>query len=241
METPKLARVRAASPPARVTRLAARGGDGDRKLGGFALDRVAPMVVIVAHFEQAVARAQRALQRRDAAGMLAVDRQHQPVEEAPPFGSRAEKQPVHRGRQPHHAQMIAEGGGRAHRLAVDPAAPAGGRGLRGRRVDAGAERGKPERALDLGRYRPGAVALVVGDILQRRAPQAAPRREKRDRLQAIGLAGAVRPHQHHDIAARLHARRAIVAEMRKGKAVDAGGGHIHFVIAGLDPAIHRPR
>ncbi len=36
-------------------------------------------------------------------------------------------------------------------------------------IDTGAERGKPERALDLGRHRPGAVALVVGDILQRRA------------------------------------------------------------------------
>ena len=105
--------------------LAAGGGDRYRKLGGFALDRVAPMVVIVAHFEQAVARAQRALQRRDAAGMFAVDRQHQPVEEAPPFGSCAEKQPVHGGRQPHHAQVIAKGGCRTHRLAVDPAAPAG--------------------------------------------------------------------------------------------------------------------
>ena len=127
METPK-PRPRARSIAASFTRgLAARGGDRDRKLGGFALDRVAPMVVVIAHFEQAVARAQRALQRRDAAGMLAVDREHQPVEEAPPLGGRAHEQPVHRGRQPHHAQMIAEGGGRADRLAVDAAAPAGRR------------------------------------------------------------------------------------------------------------------
>src|SRR6185312_16941171 len=73
--------------------------------------------------------------------------------------------------------------------------------------------------------RPGAVTLIVGDILQRRAPQTASRREKRDRLQAIGLAGAVRPHQHHDVAARLYDSRAVVAEVREGKAVDARGRH----------------
>ena len=39
-------------------------------------------------------------------------------------GRRTEKQSVHRRRQPHHAQMIAERGSRADRLAVDAAAPA---------------------------------------------------------------------------------------------------------------------
>ncbi len=95
--------------------LAAGGGDRDRKLGGFAFDRVAPVVVVIADLEQPVARAQRALQRRHPAGMLGIDRQHQPVEEAPPLRSGAHEQPVHRRRQPDHAQMIAEGGRRERR------------------------------------------------------------------------------------------------------------------------------
>ena len=37
--------------------LAARRRHRNREFGGFALDRVAPMVVIVAHFQEAVARA----------------------------------------------------------------------------------------------------------------------------------------------------------------------------------------
>ena len=172
--------------------------------------------------------------------MFAVDRQHQAVEETPPFGGRAEEQPVHRRRQPHHAQMIAECRGRTNRLPIDPATPAGGRAFRAGGVDPGAERRQSQRALDLGGDSPGTVALDVGDILERRAPQAAPGREKRDRLQAIGLAGAVRSHQYHQIPARLHARRTVIAELRQREAMDAGGGHVSVVIAGLDPAIHRP-
>ncbi len=184
------------------------------------------MVVVIAHLEQPVARAQRALQRRNAAGMFAVDRQHQPVEEPPALGRGAEEQPVHGGRQPDHAQMIAERGRRAHRLAVDAAAPAGRGRLAAGRVEAGAERGQTQRALDLGGDRPGAVALIVGDVFQRGAPKPASRRQKRDRLEAIGLAGAVRPDQHHDVAARLQTRRAIIAEVRQRQPVDAGGGHL---------------
>ena len=183
------------------------------------------MVVVIAHFQQPVARAQGTVERRHPAGMLAVDRQHQPVEKPPPLRGRAQEQPVHRRRQPHHAQMIAEGGGRTDRLAVDPAAPAGG----GASLPGGSmpvpSVAKPKRALDFGGHRPGAVALVVGDIVERGAAQAAAGRQKRDRLEAIGLAGAVRPDQHHDVAARLKARRAIIAEMRQRQAVDAGGGH----------------
>ena len=86
--------------------------------------------------------------------MLAVDREHQPVEKPTPLRGCAQKQPIHCRREPDHAQMIAEGGGRVHGLAVDPAAPAGGGRIAAGRVDAGAERCQPERALDLGGYRP---------------------------------------------------------------------------------------
>ena len=157
--------------------------------------------------------------------MLAVDRQHQPVEKAPPLRRSAHEKPVHRGRQPDHAKMIAEGGGRAHRFAVDAAAPAVRGGFGAWRIDAGAECRKAERAFDFGGHRPGAVALIVGDIVERRAAQSAARRQKRNRLDAIGLAGAVRAHQHHHIAPRLQARRPIIAEMRQAEAVNAGSGH----------------
>ena len=144
--------------------------------------------------------------------MLGVDRQHQPVEEAPPLGSGTEKQPVHLRHQPDDAQMIGEGRGRADRLAVDPAAPRGLRAL-GRRLDPGAERGSAERALDLGRDRPGAVALARCHFLERGAAQAAAGREKRDRLQEIGLARAVRAQQHDGSITDLELGAAIGAEI----------------------------
>jgi hypothetical protein len=84
-------------------------------------------------------------------------------------------------------------------------------------------------AFDLGGYRPGAVALIVGDVFERRAAQAASGREKRDRLDAVGFAGSVRANQRHHVTARLKARRAIITEVRKGEAVDAGGGHMKLI------------
>src|SRR4030088_133566 len=121
--------------------------------------------------------------------------------------------------------MIAERGRRVDRVAVDPAAPAGGGPLSAGGVDTGAARRQPERALALGRYRPRSVALVVGDILQRRAAQATSRRQERDRLDAVGFSGAVRAEQHYHVPARRNARRAIIAEVREGEAMNAGGGH----------------
>src|SRR5207244_2136254 len=97
-------------------------------------------------------------------------------------------------------QMIAEGGGGGDWLAVDAAAAAR-RGLTARRLDAGAERRQAQRALDFGGHRPGTVALIVGDVLQRGAAEPAARRQQRDRLQAIGLARAVRSDQRDHIAA----------------------------------------
>src|SRR5258708_30764308 len=130
--------------------------------------------------------------------------------------------------------MVAHRRRRTHGLGIDPAAPVGGRHFAAGGVDSGAERCQPQRALDLGGYRPRAIALIVGDIVERRAAQTASRREKRDRLDTIGLAGAVWADQYDHVTARFQARRAIIAEMSEGKAVDAGGGHgISTVIAGL--------
>ena len=60
------------------------------------LDRVEPMRIGAGIFQQAVARAQRSLERRDAAAVLGIDREHQPVEETPPLGAGPGEQPVHR-------------------------------------------------------------------------------------------------------------------------------------------------
>ena len=92
--------------------------------------------------------------------------------------------------------------------------------LRGGRLDAGAERREAERAFDLGGDRPGAVALGERDLVERRAAQAAAGRQKRDRLDQIGLAGAVRPDQH-DRAAR---RRRAAPRDSCGNWSASGGG-----------------
>ena len=157
--------------------LAAHRRDRNRKFGRFALDRVAPVVVVIAHLEEAVARTQRAVKRGDPRRVFAVDGEHKPIEETPPLRRRPQKQPVHRGRQPHHSQVIAERRGRGHRFAVDAAAPAD-RGIGHRRIDAGAERRQPQRALDFGGNRPRAIALIVGNVLKVGAAQPTARRQE---------------------------------------------------------------
>ena len=57
------------------------------------------------------------------------------------------------------------------------------------------------------------------------APQAAAGREKRNRLEEIGLARAVGAHESDEVAGSRQARRAIAAEIREHEAADAGGGH----------------
>src|SRR5947209_18658913 len=100
------------------------------------------------------------------------------------------------------------------------------------RLDAGSERRQAQRTLDLRRDRPGAVTLRKGDILQRRAAQAASGRQQRDRLDQIGLAGAVRPDQQHRPGADLDLRGVIAAEIGQGQATDSSGGHGRWFDAG---------
>ncbi len=85
------------------------------------LDRVEPVRIRPRVLQQPVARAQAALERGDAAAVLGIDGEHQPVEKAAALGGRAGKQPVHGRREPDDAQMIGEGGGRGDRLAIDAA------------------------------------------------------------------------------------------------------------------------
>ena len=170
--------------------------------------------------------------------MLGVDREHQPVEKAPPLRA-----------GPANSRSIAGVSQTTRRWSAKAAAEATGsrsmrhsararRGLRRRRLDAGAERREAERAFDLGRDRPGAVAFGERDLLERGAAQAAARRQKRDRLDQIGLAGAVRPDQH-DQAAR---RRRGSPRGSCGNWSASGGGcgrrsWRQLVMTGLVPAI----
>jgi len=146
------------------------------------LGGIEPMGIGVRGLEQAVARAQRALERGYPRGVGGIDREHQAIEEAAPLRGGTGEQSAHRRDQPDHPQMIGEGGGRTGWLAVDPIlAKRRDLGAAGR-LDAGAERGEAERAVDLRRHRPGLVALVEGEFAEFGAPQPATRRQQRDRL-----------------------------------------------------------
>ena len=89
--------------------------------GHLALDGVEPDAVVRRLLEEAVARAQRPLERRDPRAVLGMDRQHEPVEEAAALAGRPAEQRVEVGRQPDEAQVFREGGGRGRRRAVDAA------------------------------------------------------------------------------------------------------------------------
>ena len=100
--------------------LGPRGGDGDGQFGDFALGGVEPDFFAAPLLQQAIAVAQGFFKRRDPGSVIAVHRQHQSVEKAPPFARRAGEQPVHRGGEPDHAEMIGEDARRGRRLAVEP-------------------------------------------------------------------------------------------------------------------------
>src|SRR5262249_32272836 len=71
-----------------------------------------------------------------------------------------------------------------------------------------------------------AVALRKRNFIELCAAQPPTRRKERDRLQHIGLAGAVRTSERHQTCLRRHGGRAIVAEIGEGQSAYAGGaGH----------------
>ena len=227
-ETATPDRDRAASAAgSRPHRLGARGRDRDRELGGLVLDRVEPVRVGARLLEQPVARAQRAFQRVDARCV----RRHRPRAPAGRESAAA------REAGPPNRPSIAGVSQTTRRWSAKAAAEAtGSRSMRhlrvgvassrGGRLDAGAERREPERAFELGRRpprTPSPSANATSSSVARRSPR--PGREKRDRLEQIGLAGAVRADQHDRLVARRSsARRAIAAEIRQRQAADAGGG-----------------
>ena len=186
-------------------RLHPQAGDRDGKFGGLMFDGVEPVRIGPRFLQQPVARAQRPFQCVDAARMLGIDREHQPIEEAPALRWSAGEQRVHRRHEPDHAQVIGERRGRADRLAVDPAFALDCRAVLDRPFDPGAERRQPQRALDFGGDRPGTVALAERHLIERGAAQAAAGRKERNRFDQIGFAGAVRRRPARSSLRRLRA------------------------------------
>ena len=90
--------------------------------------------------------------------MFGIDGEHQTVEKTPALGRRPEKQSIHRRRQPHQPQMVADGGRGCDALAVN-AVFARDAGAFNRRLDAGTERRQTERAFS--RLGWASVAIVV--------------------------------------------------------------------------------
>ena len=134
--------------------------------------------------------------------MTGLEAQYQPVEEAPPPACTFDEEAVHGGRQPDHLHDIAQIGGAACFHAVQPHVtllPAiGAQRQPGADLMLGAatrhrRRHRPQRRVRHNR--------TLADMLgQFRAAQATARRQQRERVQDVGLAGAVRSRQHHRCA-----------------------------------------
>jgi hypothetical protein len=71
---------------------------------------------------------------------------------------------------------------------------------------------------------PGA-SILERDLIERGAAQPASGREERNRLDQIGLAGAVGSNQHDRPGRDLDLGRAVAAEIRQGQAANTGSAH----------------
>jgi hypothetical protein len=149
--------------------------------------------------------------------MGGIEPQHQTVEEpAAPRGTFVE-QPIHRWRQPHQAHHLGQRRLRLGRLAGDPYYAPLGPGLApGADVEHAAGQLQPRAD------RPGHACgrFAPRHLFQPCAPQAAARRQKRQGLEDIGLAGAVRSRQHHRPGIDLEPQRPIGAELFEHQADD---------------------
>jgi hypothetical protein len=151
--------------------------------------------------------------------MRRIHRKHETIQKAPPVARRSAEQGVIVGREPKDAAMLCESGGGTDGLPVYAAdAPAAfgivaDADLRFAELSAEPQRG--------GEASSCALPHDVGEI---RAPQAAPRREQRNRLEYIGLARTIVAGQRHHVRADLYVERAIVPERRQRQARDAPHG-----------------
>ena len=165
--------------------------------------------------EQARAFAHRRLIAVHALAVAGVQRQHQPVKEAPPAAAAFAEQAVHRRGEPHQSQPIAERR-RRRRGTVHPYQPAFGRcGSR-----AGSDLHFAFSRDQMGRHAPAPGAILPRRVRQRRTAQAAPRREQRDGIQNVGLARPIVTGDHHQPRLGIDAGVGVAAKIGEGEAGD---------------------
>ena len=194
-----------------------RRGQGHAVAGHGVLERGEPVRIAAAVGQQAGALAQRVLVGGDVAGMLGMQRRHQPVEEAPALAGPVEKQPVELRRQPNGRDMQAERRLALRRPAVDahgaPQAALAAGGLQ-----SGTDGEPPLRRVERGGNRPAAglrlaAARATGDLVHPGPAQAAAGRQEGQGLEQVGLAGTVGAHQHDGRGAAIEAELAVVPEV----------------------------
>ena len=151
------------------------------------------------------------------------ERQHQPIEKAPPVASTAREQPIHGRRQPQDRQPLAERIDRRAR-AVDPHLPPLRRGDHGSCADI--------RLADTGRDGKRTAAALPRHFAERRAAQTATWRQQRHRLEQVCFACAILPEQEHETRPRLNQRRRVGAEIGEGEATDGHAGRLAFIVRG---------
>lgn len=121
--------------------------------------------------------------------MVGKEAEGDPVEETPALGRPLHPEPIHGGGEPEQAGDPGEGGlGRGLAVDLDQAA----RPLGAADDEMGAIGG-----LDLGRELPADPLGRPGEVLGRRAAEAAAGREQGQGLEKVGLARAVRPVDRH--------------------------------------------
>ena len=175
-----------------------RSRDGHTCLGHDALEAVEAGGLAHVLGQQPVALLHGALELADARPVAGIEAGDQPIQEPAPLGGGPGEQAVHGRRQPDHLDMVGERAGSRLILAVDAHdAAAAATGLRAGRSPGADIDGAMRRAQVRG-HRPAGFA-DLGQLLVRRAAQALAGGEQRQRLEQIGLAGAVGPAQHHGL------------------------------------------
>ena len=141
-------------------------------------------------------------------GMIWLRGIGQPVEKAAACRCAFRKQPVHGGCQPHQRQPLRQrrGGGIGF---VDPHALA----IRGGRVRADAQGGVAK----LGEHRKTARPLFARHDRQGGAPQSPAGRQHGNRLQHIGLAGAVGAGEQNEARGRRNVQLGVIAKIGQGQ------------------------
>ncbi len=157
--------------------------------------------------------------------MLGIEAVNQAVQEPPARRAALDEEPIHRGRQPHHAQMPRERRLALGGLAIDQQDPPLAR-LRGFPAGADLERAawdfqarmdRPGAARGLAEGALGCLLPPVG-LAEPRPPEAPAGCQERERLEQIGLARAIRAEERHRRRRHLKPRRAIAAEVREHEA-----------------------